>query len=113
MRDNRLKSTILYNLKKNQSMPLDDLMEISTGFRKFQDNTGDAIFFEIIIDLFKARFIKVSDNETNEYLKRYKGRTNSFSDGYDFANYLNIGKQKTLYITFPLKLLSTFLEFKM
>ncbi len=88
MRDNRLKSTILYNLKKNQSMPLDDLMEISTGFRKFQDNTGDAIFFEIIIDLFKARFIKVSDNETNEYLKRYKGRTNSFSDGYDFANYL-------------------------
>lgn len=29
-------------------------------------------FFDIIIDLFKARFIKISDKETNEYLKRYK-----------------------------------------
>ena len=88
MRDNQLKSTILYNLRKKRVMPLDDLMEISTGNRTFQENTGDAIFFEIIIDLFKARFIRVSDNDATEYLKRYKGVTNRYSDGYDFANYL-------------------------
>ena len=69
-------------------MPLDDLMEVSTGSRSFQNNTGDAVFFEIIIDLFKARFIKVSDSEAADYLKRYKGSTHSYSDGYDFANYL-------------------------
>ena len=88
MRDNQTKSTILYNLRKNKIMRLADLMEVSTGKNIFQDNSGDAIFFEIIIDLFKARFIKISDKETNEYLKRYKGRTNSYSDGYDLAYYL-------------------------
>ena len=88
MRDERLKSTILYNLRKKQKMPLDELMEISTGKNTFQENTGDAIFFEIIIDLFKARFIQVSDNEAENYLKRYKGNTRHFADGYDFANFL-------------------------
>lgn len=66
MRDNQTKSTILYNLRKNKIMRLADLMEVSTGKNTFQDNSGDAIFFEIIIDLFKARFIKISDKETNE-----------------------------------------------
>lgn len=88
MRDSQLKSTILYNLRKNKSMCLDDLMEVSIGAKTFQGNTGDAIFFEIIIDLFKARFIKINDKATTDYLKRYRGETNSFSDGYDFANYL-------------------------
>lgn len=53
MRDNQTKSTILYNLRKNKIMRLADLMEVSTGKNTFQDNSGDAIFFEIIIDLFK------------------------------------------------------------
>lgn len=88
MRDARLKSTILYNLRKNHKMSLDDLMEVSTGKNTFQENTGDAIFFEIIIDLFKARFIQMSDQEAENYLKRYKGNTRHFSDGYDFANFL-------------------------
>ena len=66
MRDNQTKSTILYNLRKNKIMRLADLIEVSTGKNTFQDNSGDAIFFEIIIDLFKARFIKISDKETNE-----------------------------------------------
>lgn len=52
MRDNQTKSTILYNLRKNKIMRLADLMEVSTGKNTFQDNSGDAIFFEIIIDLF-------------------------------------------------------------
>ena len=69
-------------------MPLDELMEISTGKNTFQENTGDAIFFEIIIDLFKARFIQVSDTEAENYLKRYKGNARHFADGYDFANFL-------------------------
>lgn len=94
MHNNRLKSTILYNLRKNKSMCLDDLMEVSTGVKTFQENTGDAIFFEIIIDLFKARFIKFNDKATTDYLKRYRGKTNSFSDGYDFANYLKHRKTK-------------------
>ena len=59
MRDNQIKSTILYNLRKNKIMSLPDLMEVSTGKDTFQNNTGDSIFFEILIDLFKARFIKI------------------------------------------------------
>lgn len=51
-------------------------------------------FFDIIIDLFKARFIKISDKETNEYLKRFKGRTNSYSDGYDLTHYLKYKQTK-------------------
>lgn len=94
MRDNQTKSTILYNLRKNRTMSLPDLMEVSTGKDTFQNNTGDAIFFEILIDLFKTRFIKVSDRELNEYLKRYKGSTNLYSDGYDLANYLKHRQKK-------------------
>ena len=104
MRNNRLKSTILYNLRKKTKMSLDDLMEISTGNNTFHESTMDAIFFEIIIDLFKARFIKISDNEAENYLKRYKGNTNHFSDGYDFANFLKYreGKETLHSITISL-----------
>ena len=78
-------------------MPLDELMEISTGSRTFHGNTIDAIFFETIINLFKARFVKISDNDTSEYLNNYKGDTFSYSDGYDFANYLKYQQaEKTL-----------------
>ena len=46
MQDNRIKSTILYNLRKKRIMCLDDLMEVATGVRTFQNHTGDAIFLK-------------------------------------------------------------------
>lgn len=89
MKDNRMRSAIIYNLRKNRIMALDDILTIATGKNTFDDQgTIGAIFFEIIIDLFKARFIHISDTETEDYLRRYKGNTFSLSDGYDFANYL-------------------------
>lgn len=88
MRDNDLKSTILYTLRKNQKMTLKDLTEVSIG--RFNEGTMAAVFFEVIIDLFKTRFISISDCEIVDYLKKYRGYTRHCADGYDFISFLKI-----------------------
>ena len=88
MKDDSMRSAIIYNLRKNRIMALDDIVTIAMGKNTLSESTCDAAFLKIIIDLFKARFIHISETETENYLKRYKGYTHSLSDGYDFANYL-------------------------
>lgn len=54
-------SAILFELRNNGEMPLDDLMKEATGVNTFQNHTGDGLFCETLISLFKAQFIYISD----------------------------------------------------
>ena len=88
MRDDQWTVLILYCLRNNPSIPLDDLFMSTMGSKTLPNSTSGGIYCSIIINLFKARFIKFSDKEITAFLKKYKGSHSSLGDGYGFLHFL-------------------------
>lgn len=85
------KYAIIFNIRKHGTLSLAQLMEIVIGHREFYGNTDDGEFIQMILDLYRVKFlsIDISDKETKSKIETTYFKTDngyaSLSDGYDFA----------------------------
>jgi len=93
MRKNVNSNLIIYNLRKNGKLSIADLLEAAIGERKFQKESLDASFAQILLDLINARFIEIVDettsdgNKLSKFLKSLKFKRSQkvgLADGYKF-----------------------------
>lgn len=88
-RDN-MKYQIIFNIRKHGTISLAKLMDIVLGHSEFTGVTGDAEFNQIILNLYRVKFLSIDISEDvkskieNTYFKTDDGYA-GLSDGYDFA----------------------------